>query len=364
MSNTNMPDLFRLQEELAEAYERLDIVRRGEALAQMQEQMLAPDFWQDSSAAQKISKQAAASESQLKPWQNLKQELDELLELVSIDDSLDNTEVTAQLGIIEAKFNSLKVQLRYSGAYDSHDVILAIHAGAGGTDAMDWAQMLLRMYTRWAEKTGAKATLIEESRGEEAGIKSVSIAIEGQPYIYGRLKGEHGVHRLVRLSPFNSDNLRQTSFAKVEVLPSIDSPDAIQLDPKELRIDTFRSGGNGGQSVNTTDSAVRITHISTGISVSIQNEKSQLQNKETAMKVLSSRLAQLQLEQHAATISEIKGPNQANEWGSQIRNYVLHPYKLVKDVRTNEESSDPDKVLDGSIDSFIDAYLEYALGKE
>jgi peptide chain release factor 2 len=239
-------------------------------------------------------------------------------------------------------------------------VVVRIYAGAGGTDAQDWAQMLLRMYVRWAEANQFKVTTIDQSPGEEAGIKSATIEISGGTYLYGKLAGEHGVHRLVRLSPYNSAGSRETSFAKVDVLPVIDKPDEAEIDEKDLKVDVFRAGGHGGQSVNTTDSAVRLTHLPTGITVTIQNERSQLQNKETAMTVLRSRLAQLQMEQHAETIADVKGPNQSAEFGSQIRSYVLHPYKQVKDNRTGYESSDVEKALDGSIDPLIDAWLESA----
>jgi peptide chain release factor 2 len=213
---------------------------------------------------------------------------------------------------------------------------------------------------RWAEKSRLSITTVDESAGDEAGIKSTTLEISG-PFAYGKLKGEHGVHRLVRLSPFNSDNLRQTSFAKVEIMPKIDSPETIEIDEKDLRVDVYRSGGKGGQSVNTTDSAVRITHIPTNIVVAIQNERSQLQNRETAMTIVRSKLAQLQLEQHLEKVSELKGPNQSAEWGNQIRSYVLHPYKQVKDLRTRYETSDIDGVLDGDLDALINAYLEYSL---
>ncbi len=218
--------------------------------------------------------------------------------------------------------------------------------------------MLLRMYTRWAEQNNFKVSLLQESAGEEAGIKSVTLDIVGA-LAYGKLKGEHGVHRLVRLSPFNADNLRQTSFAKVDVLPKISAPDEVVLDEKDLKIDVYRAGGHGGQSVNTTDSAVRVTHLPTGITVAIQNERSQLQNKETALTILRSRLAQLQIEQHADTIKELKGPNEQAAWGNQIRNYVLHPYTMVKDARTKVETTDANAVLDGSLENFIDAYSEH-----
>jgi peptide chain release factor 2 len=233
---------------------------------------------------------------------------------------------------------------------------LGIYAGAGGTDAQDWASILARMYLRWAEKSGYKSKVLEESPGEEAGLKSISIELKGAN-IYGKLKGEHGVHRLVRLSPFNANNLRQTSFAKVEILPKIDKPDEVPLADKDLKVDVYRAGGHGGQSVNTTDSAVRITHLPTGLSVAIQNERSQLQNKETAMTILRSKLAQLQIQQHTEKIGQLKGPKESVEWGSQIRNYVLHPYKQVKDLRTKHETSNTAAVLDGELDGFIEAYL-------
>jgi peptide chain release factor 2 len=235
---------------------------------------------------------------------------------------------------------------------------MRLSAGVGGTDAQDWAEMLERMYLRWAEKNEYEASIIERSAGEEAGLKTSVLEISG-PFAYGKLKAEHGVHRLVRLSPFNSDNLRQTSFALVEILPQIDTPEKIVIDDKDLKIDVYRAGGHGGQSVNTTDSAVRVTHLPTNLVVAIQNERSQLQNRETALKILRSKLAQLQLEQHAANTAELKASESAN-WGSQIRNYVLHPYTMVKDTRTKYEDRDAGSVLDGKIDGFIEAYLDKA----
>jgi peptide chain release factor 2 len=272
------------------------------------------------------------------------------------------SELAVQLGELESRFDALKSDLMLTGPYDDHDTIVSVHAGAGGTDAQDWAGMLLRMYVRFCEQHDLDVQIIDESPGEEAGLKSATLEISG-PQAYGKLKGEHGVHRLVRLSPFNSDNLRQTSFAKVEVMPKIDQPDDLLIDDKDLKVDVFRSGGHGGQSVNTTDSAVRITHLPTNIVVVIQNERSQLQNRETAMTILRSRLAQLQLEQHKETLSELKGPNEQAAWGNQIRSYVLHPYKQVKDLRSRYETSDAEGVLDGKLNPFIDAYLEYAIGK-
>jgi peptide chain release factor 2 len=285
----------------------------------------------------------------------------DLQELIEVGDESMIGELSVQTSELEKKFDELKKELRFQGPYDDHNVILSIYAGAGGTDAQDWAQMLLRMYVRWVDNQHLKAVTIDQSAGEEAGIKSVTIEISGGNFLYGKLAGEHGVHRLVRLSPFNANNLRQTSFAKVEILPVVDKPGEVELDEKDLKIDVYRAGGHGGQSVNTTDSAVRITHIPTGISVAIQNERSQLQNKETAMTILRSRLAAMQLEQHAQNIAELKGPNQSAEWGNQIRSYVLHPYKQVKDLRTGYETSDAEKVLDGNLDPLIDSWVEYHL---
>ncbi len=278
----------------------------------------------------------------------------DIIELSESNDPALEADLTLQLEGARAQFAELKEELKFSGPYDDHGAILSIHAGAGGTDAQDWTAMLLRMYVRYAEKEGWQVSTVDESPGEEAGIKSVTLEISGGPFVYGKLKGEHGVHRLVRLSPFNAES-RETSFAKVEVTPKLDQPEDLEIDDKELKIDVYRSGGHGGQSVNTTDSAVRITHLPTNIVVAIQNERSQLQNKETAMTILRSKLAQLQLEQHAERVSELKGPNEQASWGNQIRSYVLHPYKQVKDLRTEHVSSDPDAVLSGDLAPFITA---------
>lgn len=329
-------------------------------LEKLQEDAKAADFWSDNLKAQDSMKRQAKLQVMVEPWQKLEAELKDVKDLLELKDPSLEQDLAHQLDSIERTFGELKENLKFWGKYDDHDAILSIYAGAGGTDAQDWAGMLLRMYVRWAEKHKFSVKMIDESAGEEAGLKSATLQIEGD-FAYGKLKGEHGVHRLVRLSPFNADNLRQTSFAKVEILPSIDRPEEVSVDEKDLKIDVFRAGGHGGQSVNTTDSAVRVTHISTGITVAIQNERSQLQNKETALTILRSRLAQLQMEQHQERVSELKGPNQSAEWGNQIRSYVLHPYKQVKDLRTKYESSDPDSVLDGNLDGFIESYLEHTL---
>lgn len=350
-----------LQAQVLHAMERLHIAELEKHLRTLQIESEAPDFWQHSEHAQSVSKEIAKVEGRIAPWRHISTTLDDWVALGEMGDESMQPELQAQLMVLEEEFAGLKSALLLSGPYDDYDVIMTIHAGAGGTDAQDWAQMLMRMYARWAERHEYKIATDDESAGDEAGLKSVTLEISGG-FAYGKLKSEHGVHRLVRLSPFNADNLRQTSFAKVEVMPRIEKPDEVVIDEKDLKIDVYRSGGHGGQSVNTTDSAVRLTHIPTGLVVAIQNERSQLQNKETAMTILRSRLAQLQLEQHAERISELKGPNEQAAWGNQIRSYVLHPYKMVKDLRTRYETSDVDGVLDGDLDPFIDAYLEHTIG--
>jgi len=356
-----MDDLLRrleqLKHEVAEAWQKLKLDTLVEEQKELARQMEQPDFWSDSQSAQAASKKHANLTNRIEPWRQLRQGVDDLLELAETKDPSLEKDIAAQIQLLETQLTGLKEELKFTGLYDDHDAILSIHAGAGGTDAQDWAGMLMRMYIRWAEKHGFSVQIVDESAGEEAGIKSTTLEISGQ-LIYGKLQSENGVHRLVRLSPFNADNLRQTSFAKVEVLPKIEQATDVEIDEKDLKVDVYRAGGHGGQSVNTTDSAVRVTHVPTGITVAIQNERSQLQNKETAMTILRSRLAQLQIEQHQDKISDLKGPNQSAEWGNQIRSYVLHPYKMVKDLRTKYETSDPDKVLDGDLDQFIDAYLE------
>ncbi len=346
-----------LKKEIDQAIERLSINERAKELQELQEQSQTVSFWANNQTASKIMQRINSLAEQTEPWLKLQKNVCDLLELAAMDDPAMQAEIDSQAQQLHKTYDDLKKQMRFNGLYDDHNVVLNIHAGAGGTDAQDWAQMLLRMYMRWAETNGVNVTTLDESAGEEAGIKSVSLQMSGN-YLFGKLKGEHGVHRLVRLSPFNANNLRQTSFAKIEVLPEINEPETVPIDEKELKIDVFRAGGHGGQSVNTTDSAVRVTHLPTGIVVSIQNERSQLQNRETALTILRSKLAQLQLEQHADRISELKGPNEQAAWGNQIRSYVLHPYTMVKDLRTRHETSQAQAVLDGELDEFIDAYLD------
>ncbi len=366
MVNGSMQELQKQAAELSEgidqAITRLDIKSLEKQLDVLRAETQSPDFWSDNMSAQETMRQVNKLEARIRPWRELENDIAELQELLELNDSKLESELAQKFSPLATRYSSLKAQLRFSGPYDDFDAIMSIYAGAGGTDAQDWAQMLLRMYTRFCEKADFKVTTIEESTGDEAGIKSITLEVSGG-FAYGNLKSENGVHRLVRLSPFNADNLRQTSFAKVEIMPKVDQPDAVEIDEKDLKIDVYRSGGHGGQSVNTTDSAVRITHLPTNIVVAIQNERSQLQNKETAMTILRSKLAQLQLEQHAERISELKGPNEQAAWGNQIRSYVLHPYKQVKDLRTRYETSDAEGVLDGNLEPFVDAYLEHTLGE-
>ncbi len=335
---------------------RLHIEDKQLQIDDMEAQLSTSEIWHNPQHAQDLSKQLAALKKMVDPWLTLKAQAGDMLELMEIGDDSMVPEFEGQISAFEQEYAKLRKDLLFDGDFDDHNAILRLSAGAGGTDAQDWTEMLERMYLRWAERSDMSTSLIERSTGEEAGIKSAVFEVTGA-YAYGRLKSEHGVHRLVRLSPFNSDNLRQTSFALIEVLPQIDAPAEVLIDDKDLRIDVYRAGGHGGQSVNTTDSAVRVTHAPTGIVVSIQNERSQLQNKEMAMKILRSKLAQLQIEQHAASVSELQAGESAN-WGSQIRNYVLHPYTLVKDTRTKHETNNAQGVLDGDLDSFMEAFLE------
>jgi peptide chain release factor 2 len=334
----------------------LDIASKQVKIIILTDELADSNVWNNPIQAQAKSKQLAMFLSIVEPWVILKVQSSDMLELMQIGDDSLLTEFNQQIDALEKEYTKLRKDLQFKNKYDNYNAILRLSAGVGGTDAQDWTEMLERMYLRWTEKESMKTTVIERSSGEEAGIKSCVIEVNGS-FAYGKLQSENGVHRLVRLSPYNSDNLRQTSFALVEVLPQIEMPDEVVIDEKDLKIDVYRSGGKGGQSVNTTDSAVRITHIPTGIVVAIQNERSQLQNREMAMKILRSKLIKLQLEQRASNISDLHAGESAS-WGSQIRNYVLHPYTMVKDTRTKYEETNAQKVLDGDINGFIEAFLD------
>ncbi|QQS65023.1 peptide chain release factor 2 [Candidatus Saccharibacteria bacterium] len=352
-----LSEIKLLYEDIKKASAQLKITEKSESLAKLEQLMQAADFWGDPSSAEATSRQAASLKNEVETWAKLTENAKDLAELAELGDESLSSEIEQSYSKLKSEYDILKTALLFNGAHDDYPAIISIHAGAGGTDAQDWAEMLERMYLRWAEQKGFKAVVIDRSAGEEAGLKSVTFSIAG-PHAYGLAKAEHGVHRLVRLSPFNADSLRQTSFAKVEVVPAIEQDSEVVIDEKDLKIDVYRSGGKGGQSVNTTDSAVRITHLPTGIVVAIQNERSQVQNKDMAMTILRSKLAQLLEEQHKEELSELRGPNEQAAWGNQIRNYVLHPYTMVKDTRTKHETTDAQSVLDGGLDEFMLSYLE------
>ena len=314
-------------------------------------------------------KRVARLERQVETWRSLERRSADLADLVELADETDGDEraalerdIEGELGGLEAQFAELEVALTLGGPYDDHSAVLAIHAGAGGTEAQDWVEMLLRMYLRWAERHRYQTQVMAISSGDEAGIKSVSIRIGGDD-AYGLLRSERGVHRLVRISPFDASNSRHTSFALVEVMPEAQDEDIeIEIRPEELRVDTYRASGHGGQNVQKNDTAVRLTHLPTGIVVTCQNERSQLRNREAAMQVLRSRLLEIEVEKREAELARIKGEHVQPGWGNQIRSYVLHPYRMAKDLRTNLETSDTNAVLDGEIDGFIHAWLREQVG--
>jgi peptide chain release factor 2 len=298
-------------------------------------------------------------------WRELEKRLADIGELIPLaeEDTVLNEELQSEIVKVASRFDELEIQMAFSGEYDARNAILAIHAGAGGTESQDWAQMLLRMYLRWAERRGYRAEILDVSPGDEAGIKSVIIGVSGD-YACGYLKSEHGVHRLVRLSPFDADHARHTSFALVEVMPEAEADVDVKIEPGDLKVDVFRSSGPGGQHMQKTSSAVRLTHLPTGLVTTCQSERSQHQNKEIALRILQARLLELESARRAEERARLKGKRIAAGWGNQIRSYVLHPYKMVKDHRTDYQTSDTDAVLDGELDGFITAHLRSIMGKE
>lgn len=322
-----------------------------------------PDLWSDQSYARELTTAHALAQKELLFWGTLRSDIESFCALVNGATEADEPELTAMASDIGHRLDRAQLRELCGGPYDKGNVIMSVYAGAGGTDAQDWAGMLERMYLRYGERAEYETTILDEQRGAEAGIKSVMIEIRGA-YAYGMLHGEAGVHRLVRQSPFNADALRQTSFAMVEVLPIMEATQSITVDTKDLRIDTYLSSGKGGQNVQKNETAVRITHIPTGIAVACQNERSQQQNKETAMKILTAKLLALEQAKTDEERKRLKGEYQEAAWGNQIRSYVLHPYKMVKDHRTHVETSDTARVLDGDIDDFVDAYIRYAKQQE
>ncbi len=340
-----------------------DVSGREEKRKAYQKESEAPNFWDNPQHAQKVMKTLSRLNESIEGWNKLGNRLNDALELADLGDSSLMDELEAETKAIEAEVEQREFRAMLSGEFDRGDAILAIHAGAGGTDSQDWAEMLQRMYLRWMEKHNYETEIIDTTAGEEAGVKSVTISVDGR-YAYGYLRAEKGVHRLVRISPFDANSRRHTSFAMVEVLPQVADDTEVEINPNDIKIDTFKAGGAGGQSVQKNDTAVRITHLPTGIVASCQNERSQTQNREMAMKVLRARLLEIKEREKAEKIDELRGEYTKAEWGSQIRSYVLHPYKMVKDHRTNHEVGNAEGVLDGDLDSLIEAYLRANVGGE
>ncbi|WMJ23237.1 peptide chain release factor 2 [Paludicola sp. MB14-C6] len=354
-------ELAALRPQLEELYSALGLDHAVIEIEKLEQQAAEPDFWNDMENSQKVLQKTSRLKAVLHSYQKLENQFEDLLVLIDMaieeDDETVEQEIKDSYSNFKKELETMKLQTLLKGEYDAKNAILSFHAGAGGTEAQDWVEMLYRMYTRWAERKGFKCKTLDYLSGEEAGIKSVTVLIEGLN-AYGFLRSESGVHRLVRISPFDSSGRRHTSFASLEVMPEIDDSVEINIRPEDLKIDTFRSGGAGGQHVNTTDSAVRITHIPTGVVCACQNERSQFQNRDVAMKMLKSKLIEIKEREHLEKIEDIKGDQKDIAWGSQIRSYVFMPYTLVKDHRTNFENGNVNAVMDGDLDGFINAYLK------
>ena len=354
-------DLAAVRRMLAEAGESLQIDHLREQLVEYNEDMGSPGFWDDTERAQKVSAKASAVESRIKHYESLNTRADDIEVLMELAEEADDEgmadEIRGEFDKLKEDLEALRLQTLLTGEYDGCNCILSLHAGAGGTEAQDWTQMLYRMYTRFAERMGFSVKLLDMLEGDEAGIKSVTFEVSGD-HAYGYLRGEKGVHRLVRISPFDANARRHTSFASLDVSPIIEDDGDIEIRPEDLRIDTYRASGAGGQHVNRTDSAVRITHLPTGIVVQCQNERSQVQNKEMCFIWLRARLAELKEQQRQEQMGEIKGELKKIEWGSQIRSYVFQPYTMVKDHRTGYEMGDVNAVMDGKLEGFVTSYLQ------
>jgi peptide chain release factor 2 len=349
--------LFKVREFKA----KVDLVSKQNEIKSLEGEMSQPGFWDDVERAKWISQKVSDLKEEVKSWQDLSGELESIWEIAKEDEQDQSVnlrkEIEDKYHELKRQFNRLETAMVLNGKYDGHNAVLSIYAGAGGDDAQDWAEMLLRMYLRFCEKKGWPIKILDQSKGGEAGLKSATLEIKGHN-AYGYLKSESGVHRLVRLSPFDADKARHTSFAMVEVIPEIESATEAEIKDEDLKIEANTSTGHGGQGVNTTYSAIRITHLPTGIKVSCQNERSQSQNKETALKILKGKLVRYQEAQAEEERQRLRGEFTEAAWGNQIRSYVLHPYKMVKDHRTDYEEHDPDKVLGGELDNFIDSYLK------
>ncbi|MQA79162.1 MAG: peptide chain release factor 2 [Streptosporangiales bacterium] len=344
----------------------LDIEQMRKTAGDLEEQAAAPGLWDDSAYAQKVTSKLSYLQGVINKVTALRSRIDDLKVLFELaaaeDDAATLAEAHEELRSLGSQVGELEVRTLLSGPYDEREALVTINAQAGGVDAADWAEMLMRMYTRWAERHGYGVDVYDTSYAEGAGLKSATFTVRA-PFAYGTLRGEHGTHRLVRISPFDSQNRRQTSFAGIDIAPVVETTDEITVSDDEIRVDVFRSSGPGGQSVNTTDSAVRITHLPTGIVVSCQNERSQLQNRARAMDVLLAKLLERRRQEEAATLAGLRGES-TTSWGTQIRNYVLHPYQMVKDLRTEVETSNTDGVLDGDLDSFIEAEIRWRRQQE
>ncbi|KAA6450806.1 peptide chain release factor 2 [Bacillus swezeyi] len=357
-------ELENMASRLADFRGSLDLETKEARISELEEQMADPDFWGDQQKAQTIISEANALKDYVNTYNNLSEAHEDLQmthDLLKEDPDPDlQAELVNELKSLTKRFNEFELQLLLSEPYDKNNAILELHPGAGGTESQDWGSMLLRMYTRWAERRGFKVETLDYLPGDEAGIKSVTLLIKGHN-AYGYLKAEKGVHRLVRISPFDSSGRRHTSFVSCDVMPEFNEEIDIDIRTEDIKVDTYRASGAGGQHVNTTDSAVRITHLPTGVIVTCQTERSQIKNRERAMKMLKSKLYQRRIEEQQAQLDEIRGEQKEIGWGSQIRSYVFHPYSLVKDHRTNTEMGNVQAVMDGDIDSFIDAYLRSKL---
>ncbi|MCP4416808.1 MAG: peptide chain release factor 2 [Chloroflexi bacterium] len=354
--------LTNLQETVNLLRRRLDVPAKALKVSQLEEVAAAPGFWDDSTKAQGMMRELTKLRDQVTVWESLNQHLMDAMELVSLEDEELLADLANEVGSLETQIAKLEFETLFSGQYDDENCILAIHAGAGGTEAQDWAQMLERMFMRWADSHEMVVDIVDESSGDEAGIKSVMMAIRGS-YVYGRLQSERGVHRLVRISPYDSSSRRHTSFAKVEVWPDVAEDIEIEIDEKDLRIDRFKASGAGGQHVQKNETAIRITHNPTGIVVSCQNQRSLTQNREVAMKILKAQLFDLEQRKQEAEMAALKGEDVDAGWGSQIRSYVLHPYKMVKDHRTKFEVGNPQAVLNGRLDEFMESFLKMKVGQ-
>lgn len=354
-------NIEELRQRIEKAFEFLKLESNKQEITKLEKMSLDPDFWKDQETARGVSQRLGDLKEEVGIWGKLKKETEDLLDLARLDEKDQTVSLREE---IEKKYNELLAQFKkleffvlFSGPRDRANAILSIHAGTGGTEAQDWAEMLLRMYLRFCEKKGWEAVIIDETKGGEAGVKSVTVKISGK-HVYGWLRSESGVHRLVRISPFDAEKMRHTSFALVEVLPETEDVSEVKLDPKELRIDTYLSSGHGGQSVQTTYSAVRVVHLPTGLTVSCQRERSQAQNKEIALKILKAKILHLEEETRTKEIDKLRAGVLA-AWGNQIRSYVLQPYKMVKDHRTKFETADTDAVLDGDLEPFMEEYLKW-----